>query len=283
MRVGHSVGVSRGSTANGSGRRSASGAPAGAASTPTPPPGHTPVTGNPAERRAAVVLAGHTGDRDVIVAARHDSEPSVRAAAVGAAHRSGVLDEDHLRAALRDPDPGVRDRAARVAATSTLAVEALTDLLDDGDDIVVESACAAAGERTDLPDRGVRRLVELTSDHDDALVREAAVAALGSLAGEGRIDELGLTEQVVSAILRAGDDIAAVRRRVAVATAAFEDPRVEALCERFLSDRDQQVRQITEDLLEVGGTPTASPVELRPRTRDADDPATGGPGTGSSV
>lgn len=229
-----------------------------------------------------MVLAGHTGDRDVITAGRHDPDATVRAAAVAAAQRCGALDEDHLDEALGDPDPRVRVRSTRVAATSSLAVEALTDLLDDPDDTVVESACAAAGERTDLPDRGVRRLVELTSGHDDALVREAAVAALGSLAGEGRIDELGLTEEVVAAILRAGDDVAAVRRRVVVATAAFDDPRVEELCERFLADRDLQVRQIAEDLLEVGGTPTASPVELRPRTRDADDPATGGPGTGSS-
>jgi HEAT repeat protein len=229
-----------------------------------------------------VVLAGHTGDTGVGRAARSDPDAGVRAAAVAAAQRCGTLDEDHLREGLTDADPRVRIRSCRVAATSSLAVEALTDLLDDGDGTVVESACAAAGERADLPDRGVRRLVELTSGHDDALVREAAVAALGSLAGEGRIDELDLTEEVVTAILRAGDDVAAVRRRVAVATAAFEDPRVEALCERFLADRDLQVRQIAEDLLEVGGTPTASPVELRTRTRDADDPATGGPGAGSS-
>ena len=240
-----------------------------------PPPVHPPVTDDPGARRAAVVLAGHTGDRDLIAAGRHDPEAVVRAAAVAAAHRSGVLDEDHLHQALTDPDPRVRARSCRVAATSPLAVETLTDLLDDPDDVVVESACAAAGERTDLSARGVRRLVELTSGHDDALVREAAVAALGSLAGEGRVEALGLTEEVLVAVVRAGDDVAAVRRRVAVATAAFEDPRVDVLCERFLDDRDLQVRQIAEDLREVGGTPTSSPVELRPRTRDADDPATG--------
>jgi HEAT repeat protein len=40
-----------------------------------------------------------------------------------------------------------------------------------------------------------------------------------------------------------------VRRRAAVALAAFAGPSVEAALRRCLDDRDWQVRQVAEDLL----------------------------------
>ena len=45
------------------------------------------------------------------------------------------------------------------------------------------------------------------------------------------------------------DDKPAIRRRAAVALAAFEGPEVEAALRRCLEDRDWQVRQVAEDLL----------------------------------
>ena len=47
------------------------------------------------------------------------------------------------------------------------------------------------------------------------------------------------------------EDKPAVRRRAAVALAAFDGPVVEAALQRCLDDRDWQVRQVAEDLLAV--------------------------------
>jgi HEAT repeat protein len=76
-------------------------------------------------------------------------------------------------------------------------------------------------------------------DHADALVREAAVAALGAR-GTG-----------LATILHACDDRPAVRRRAVLALAPFEGPEVTAALTRALADRDWQVRQAAEDLLGV--------------------------------
>ena len=83
------------------------------------------------------------------------------------------------------------------------------------------------------------RLAALATDADDALVREAAVAALGSIGDEAALP----------AILAATADKATVRRRAVLALAPFEGPEVDAALERARSDRDWQVRQAAEDLL----------------------------------
>jgi len=70
---------------------------------------------------------------------------------------------------------------------------------------------------------------------------EAAVAALGAIG-----DPAGLP-----AVLAALDDKPAIRRRAAVALAAFDGPDTEAALRRCLEDRDWQVRQVAEDLLDV--------------------------------
>jgi HEAT repeat protein len=208
-----------------------------------------------AARRALVVVAGHVGDLEVVHAALGDPAPEVRSSALAAAARLGSLDAAALRSGLEDQDADVRARACRVAAAHEgrlgVALDALVDRLDDLP-VVAEVACFACGERSDLDERGVRRLVEVSSGHEDALVREAAVAALGSLADLGVVDRLGLAEPVRDAVVTAGGDVAAVRRRVAVATAAFEGDEVEALLDRLVGDRDQQVRQIAEDLRAIG-------------------------------
>ena len=83
------------------------------------------------------------------------------------------------------------------------------------------------------------RLTALTTGHDDALVREAAVAALGALG-----DPAGLP-----AVLAAAGDKATVRRRAVLALAPFDGPEVDAALARATEDRDWQVRQAAEDLL----------------------------------
>ncbi len=184
--------------------------------------------------------AGHTGDTGRARAGLVDPAPAVRATALGALDRLGALGDDELGAGLSDHDPTVRRRAAELSATRP-AVDVVA-LLDDPDASVVEMAAWATGERED--GGAVHRLVLLSAadgGHPDPLCREAAVAALGAIG-----DPDGLP-----AVLAALDDKPAVRRRAAVALAAFEGPLVDAALHRCLEDRDWQVRQVAEDLLAV--------------------------------
>ncbi|MEZ5180194.1 MAG: HEAT repeat domain-containing protein [Acidimicrobiales bacterium] len=144
---------------------------------------------------------------------------------------------------MADPDPAVRRRAAELVAQlqgeGPAAEVAIVGLLHDPDPTVVETAAWASGERTRPEAGAVARLAELAGGADDALVREAAVAALGSIG-----DPAGL-----AAILAATRDKATVRRRAVLALAPFEGLEVDDALERARSDRDWQVRQAAEDLL----------------------------------
>ncbi len=183
-----------------------------------------------------VVVAGHTGDVAVARAGLAASDPSVRAAALGALERLDALDVDTIAAALRDADVAVRRRAAEISATHP-AVDLLASL-DDADDRVVEVAAWACGEHESRRDDIVERLVELAGGAEDPLVRESTVAALGAIG-----DERG-----VAAIIAACSDKPAVRRRAVLALAPFDGIEVDAAIERGLVDRDWQVRQAAEDL-----------------------------------
>ncbi|MGI8663989.1 MAG: HEAT repeat domain-containing protein [Acidimicrobiales bacterium] len=202
-------------------------------------------------RRRAVALAGHTGDVAAARAALVDPDPGVRAAALGALLRTDALHADDLRVAVADPSPVVRRRVSEVAAAAQpgLAFDLLM-LTADEDATVVEVAAWALGE-LDPPQPGsTARLAALAGSHDDALVREAAVAALGALG-----EPAGL-----AAVLAATSDKATVRRRAVLALAAFEGPEVEAALELARNDRDAQVRQAAEDLLAEGcRAPTGGP------------------------
>ena len=99
--------------------------------------------------------------------------------------------------------------------------------------------------RRPLPAGTVAALVALATDHEDPLVREAAVAALGALGDPG-----GLT-----AILAATTDRPAVRRRAVLALASYEGPLVDAALERARTDRDWQVRDAAALLLGTTGSP----------------------------
>ena len=188
---------------------------------------------------AEAAIAGHEGDEPAARALLAAVDPKVRAAAFGALDRMGRLADDDVRAALADPSPVVRRRALE------LAVERrdlpIAPLLDDADDDVAEQAAWACGERVPADPGTVDRLAQLVTRHDDALVREAAVAALGALG-----DPDGLP-----AVLAATADKPAVRRRAVLALAPFDGPDVRAALERAKDDRDWQVRQAAEDLLAI--------------------------------
>ncbi|MBK9179510.1 MAG: HEAT repeat domain-containing protein [Acidimicrobiales bacterium] len=191
-------------------------------------------------RRRRAARAGHRGPPADAEALLDDPDPGVRATALAALARLGALREAHLAAALADPHPAVRRRAARVATTHRGG--SLVALLDDPDPTVVEAAAWACGERRPVEPGTVPRLGALATGHDDALVREAAVAALGAIG-----DPDGLP-----AVLAATRDRATVRRRAVIALAPFEGPEVDAALERARADRDWQVRQAAEDLVDEG-------------------------------
>ncbi len=182
------------------------------------------------------MIAGHTGDVATARAGLDSSDGAVRAAALGALQRLGELTDPDLRAALNDPDTGVRRRAAEIAATHP-EVD-LVDSLHDGDARLVEVAAWACGEQESNRDDVVEALIALAAGADDALVREAAVASLGAI-GDARAIEV---------IIAACADKPAVRRRAVLALAPFDGDQVEAAVERALADRDWQVRQAAEDL-----------------------------------
>lgn len=195
--------------------------------------------GEAAQRRRAVAMAGHEGDETTARAGLTDADAGVRATALGALDRLGVLRPDDLAAALADPAIPVQRRACEAAATRPGdQAPSLRPALASTDSTLVEVAAWASGER-EPPEPGiVQELSALTTGHDDALVREAAVAALGAIG-----DDAGLP-----AILAATNDKATVRRRAVLALAPFEGPEVDAALARARDDRDWQVRQAGEDL-----------------------------------
>lgn len=197
----------------------------------------------PLVRRRAVALAGFTGDTATARAALADPDPAVRATALGALERTGCLEPADLAAAVEDSAPEVRRRGAEVIAalvddpTGVAAEVSLLGLLLDADATVVEVAAWASGERMPPEAGAVDQLSTLATDHEEPLVREAAVAALGAIG-----DPAGL-----EAILTATSDKATVRRRAVIALAPFDGPAVDAALVCAAEDRDWQVRQAAED------------------------------------
>jgi HEAT repeat protein len=186
--------------------------------------------------RRSVVIAGHRGDVATARAGFTAGDPTVRASALGALERQGELTDDDLTAALRDPDAGVRRRAAEIAGRHR-GVD-LVPVLADVDPRVVEVAAWACGEHESNRDDVVGALIGLASGAADPLVREAAVAALGAIGDE----------RAIPVIIAACSDKPAIRRRAVLALAPFDGPEVEEAVDRALLDRDWQVRQSAEDL-----------------------------------
>jgi HEAT repeat protein len=198
------------------------------------------VSADPAQRRRAAAVAGHTGDEGAARALLADDDPGVRATALAALDRLAVLDAEALAGALGDPAPAVRRRALSIVARRPGdAPPSALALLDDPDPVVAETAAWAAGERQPPEAGAAAALTRIGTEHPEHLVREAAVAAIGAIG-----DPVGL-----SAVLAALDERATLRRRAVVALAAFEGPEVDAALQRALGDRDRQVRQAAEDLV----------------------------------
>ncbi len=205
------------------------------------PAAEGPAAHGAGNRRRAAAVAGHTGDATSARALLGDADPGVRGRALGALARLGVLTDADLDRAAADPHPAVRRRAAEVAARAgarSRVSSLLLRLLADPDDTVVEVAAWACGEHERGGAGAVGALVRLATAHPEALVREAAVAALGAIG-----DERGLP-----AILSATTDKATVRRRAVLALAPFDGAEVDAALARAGTDRDWQVRQAAEDL-----------------------------------
>ncbi len=201
-------------------------------------PATGPSDGHVTERRRVVALAGHTGDAAEARVGLTDPAPAVRATALGALERLGVLGDVELATALSDPAAEVRRRACELAAGRP-GVDC-APALDDPDPGVVEMAAWAWGERGDPVMVGaLAQLADPVSGHPDPLCREAAVAAIGAIG-----DPAGLPT-----VLAALEDKPAIRRRAALSLAAFEGPEVDDALQRCLGDRDWQVRQVAEDLL----------------------------------
>lgn len=191
--------------------------------------------------RREVAESGFTGNLSLARAALRDPNPALRETAIGALHRLGALETDdlsHLIDPARESVPQVRRRAVEIAAQYP-GIN-LRVCLDDPDWSVVEMACWSIGEHEAADEASVDRLIDLATGHAEPLVREAAVASLGALG-----DLRGLP-----AIIAATHDKPAIRRRAAVSLAPFDTPEAEAALRVLLTDRDWQTRQIAEDLLD---------------------------------
>jgi HEAT repeat protein len=192
-----------------------------------------------ATSRQAAGIAGHRGDEATARQLLTNPDAPTRATALSALARMGRLTDADLAVAIADPDDTVRRRAAELAVPH--GAIAVNLLLGDRDPMVVEAACWALGERGVGQEKGVvTALAGVATNHRDALCREAAVAALGAIG-----DAAGLP-----AILAGTQDKPAVRRRAVLALAPFAGPEVDEALARARQDRDWQVRQAAEDLLE---------------------------------
>lgn len=192
-----------------------------------------------ADNRSArrITLAGYAGDEQTARAGLRHTAGTVRAASLGALARMNRLTVTDLADALLDPVAAVRRRACELSVGCQDADP--RPMLTDPEPLVVEAAAWAAGERGDQS--AVNDLARVATDHADPLCREAAVAALGSIG-----DSRGLP-----AILAGLTDRPAVRRRAVIALAPFQGPAVDAALDRAREDRDWQVRQAAEDLLDA--------------------------------
>jgi HEAT repeat protein len=188
-----------------------------------------------------VVVAGHQGVVGIIRRALGHPDPELRRTGLGAAARSGLLDEALLLEALTDADTGVRRRAVELAGrrppSAALRARLLTAL--DDEDEVAEMAAFSLGEWAEDTPGVAEALSRVARQHPDALCREAAVAGLGAVGA-------GLAA-ILDALAR---DRATVRRRAVLALAPFDGPEVDDALQRALDDRDWQVRQAAEDLLQ---------------------------------
>jgi len=187
--------------------------------------------------RFDVIAAGFSGDSAVALEALQHEDGTVRASALRALARIGTLTAEILAPFIQDSHIETRRTAVELAVPFPSVF--VHQCIDDSDVFVAEMAAWCVGERTPASDIEIETLIDRTTSHDEAVVREACAAALGSLG-----DERGLP-----AILAACTDKPAVRRRAILALAPFEGDEVDAALHHALEDKDWQVRQNAEDLL----------------------------------
>jgi HEAT repeat protein len=191
---------------------------------------------NPSIARFAVIAAGFQGDIPTALGALNHSDPSLRASALRALHRLGELRTEHIAHSLMDQSPEVRRTAVELSVGFDISIY---ELLNDSDVFVAEMTAWSLGEHQHPSDEEINALIHATTEHAESVVREACAAALGSLG-----DIRGLP-----AILSACADKPAVRRRAVLALAPFDGELVDAALQRALEDRDWQVRQNAEILV----------------------------------
>ena len=197
-------------------------------------------------RRRRVTMAGHRGDAALARRGLADPDPGVQVAALGALARLGELTAADVESALgrrrRRRCGGAPSRWRSAARGTRHALVAAPRRHRRAG----RPRPARRGRRGLVPGRAARtgrrsRLLAATATgHDDARCREAAVAALGAIG-----DPAGLP-----AVLAALGDTPTVRRRATVALAGFDDPRVTPALRAAAEDRDWQVRQAADELLD---------------------------------
>jgi len=206
-----------------------------------------PTEDRPTEDRItrAASVSMQDDPHELTTAAATDPDPRVRAVAIAAlVQRAGRrVSTPAWRRAAADPDAGVRRRAAEVAPRlgRSAPCSVLVGLLGDDDLWVAEAAAYAIGEHPVPTRAAITALTDAASTHPDALVREAAVAALGAQGDPATL----------AFVLAACNDKPAIRRRAVLALAAFDGPDVESRLRAAGSDPDWQVRQAAEDLLNI--------------------------------
>lgn len=189
------------------------------------------------DERFAVISAGFHGDTPRALQGLSSADDTVRASALRSLHRLNALTAEHITTGIHDESREVRRTAVECAAPFHNV--SIHHLLHDNDVFVAEMTAWSLGERHPVTDEEMTALISCTTSHDEAVVREACAAALGSIG-----DERGL-----AAILHACNDKPAVRRRAVLALAPFEGDAVDAALTKALEDRDWQVRQNAEILI----------------------------------
>lgn len=178
-----------------------------------------------------------------------------------------MFDSRSLAPFLVDPSARVRVRAIEVAARLPDGHHLASHLIEALEDPeLAEVAAFALGELAlGVDDRApaVEALGHQARDHDDPLARESAVAALGAM-GDG-----------LSHILAATGDVATVRRRAVLSLAPFEGEAVDRALRAALDDRDWQVRQAAEDLVDAADATARDAVDPdRSSDEEAANPGT---------
>jgi len=198
---------------------------------------------SPRAARIRAALAGHQGDESEARSYLTDVDAGTRCVALGALDRIGSLTTSDLQSALKDVDGSVRRRALGIAAKrSDVEIDAC---LDDSDPGVAEAAAFAVGERTETT--AVPSLIAMANNHEDALCRESAVAALGALATAGEVDRAA----ILMCLLAVMNDRPQIRRRAVLGLFQFDEAEAEEAIQGALADKDRQVRAIAGDLLGV--------------------------------